>query len=60
MIKGGKIQEDALPDFGWIIKMAFRDFRNISRLMLFVFLYSSWEIAALVAISSFGEILLLT
>ncbi|MFT7363077.1 MAG: putative ABC transport system permease protein, partial [Algoriphagus sp.] len=26
-----------MPDFGWIIKMAFRDFRkNISRLMLFV------------------------
>lgn len=44
-----------MPDFGWIIKMAFRDFRkNISRLMLFV---SSIVvgIAALVAISSFGE-----
>ena len=44
-----------MPDFGWIIKMAFRDFRkNISRLLLFV---SSIVvgIAALVAISSFGE-----
>ncbi len=44
-----------MPDFGWIFKMAFRDFRkNISRLMLFV---SSIVvgIAALVAISSFGE-----
>jgi len=44
-----------MPDFGWILKMAFRDFRkNISRLMLFV---SSIVvgIAALVAISSFGE-----
>ncbi|MFC3880235.1 ABC transporter permease [Algoriphagus namhaensis] len=44
-----------MPDFSWIIKMAFRDFRkNISRLLLFV---SSIVvgIAALVAISSFGE-----
>lgn len=44
-----------MPDFGWIIKMALRDFRkNISRLLLFV---SSIVvgIAALVAISSFGE-----
>ena len=44
-----------MPDFGWIVKMAFRDFRkNISRLLLFV---SSIVvgIAALVAISSFGE-----
>ncbi|WP_268035453.1 ABC transporter permease [Algoriphagus sp. PAP.12] len=44
-----------MPDFNWIIKMAFRDFRkNISRLLLFV---SSIVvgIAALVAISSFGE-----
>lgn len=44
-----------MPDFDWIIKMAFRDIRkNISRLMLFV---SSIVvgIAALVAISSFGE-----
>lgn len=44
-----------MPDFGWIMKMAFRDFRkNISRLLLFV---SSIVvgIAALVAISSFGE-----
>lgn len=44
-----------MPDFGWIFKMAFRDFRkNISRLLLFV---SSIVvgIAALVAISSFGE-----
>ncbi len=44
-----------MPDFGWILKMAFRDFRkNISRLLLFV---SSIVvgIAALVAISSFGE-----
>lgn len=44
-----------MPDFSWILKMAFRDFRkNISRLLLFV---SSIVvgIAALVAISSFGE-----
>ncbi|WP_026956588.1 ABC transporter permease [Algoriphagus vanfongensis] len=44
-----------MPDLSWIIKMAFRDFRkNISRLLLFV---SSIVvgIAALVAISSFGE-----
>lgn len=44
-----------MPDFAWILKMAFRDFRkNISRLLLFV---SSIVvgIAALVAISSFGE-----
>ncbi|SEF78115.1 ABC transporter permease [Algoriphagus boritolerans] len=44
-----------MPDFGWISKMALRDFRkNISRLLLFV---SSIVvgIAALVAISSFGE-----
>jgi putative ABC transport system permease protein len=44
-----------MPDFGWILKMAFRDIRkNISRLLLFV---SSIVvgIAALVAISSFGE-----
>ncbi|MCE7057413.1 ABC transporter permease [Algoriphagus sp. AGSA1] len=44
-----------MPDIGWIMKMAFRDFRkNISRLLLFV---SSIVvgIAALVAISSFGE-----
>lgn len=44
-----------MPDFNWILKMAFRDFRkNISRLLLFV---SSIVvgIAALVAISSFGE-----
>lgn len=44
-----------MPDFGWIFKMAFRDFRkNISRLLLFI---SSIVvgIAALVAISSFGE-----
>ncbi|MHA7130985.1 ABC transporter permease [Algoriphagus namhaensis] len=44
-----------MPDFSWIFKMAFRDFRkNISRLLLFV---SSIVvgIAALVAISSFGE-----
>lgn len=44
-----------MPDYGWIITMAFRDFRkNISRLLLFV---SSIVvgIAALVAISSFGE-----
>ncbi|MCS5490367.1 ABC transporter permease [Algoriphagus limi] len=44
-----------MPDFAWILKMAFRDFRkNISRLMLFV---SSIVvgIAALVAISSFGD-----
>ncbi|WP_339877081.1 FtsX-like permease family protein [uncultured Algoriphagus sp.] len=44
-----------MPDFGWIAKMAFRDFRKkISRLLLFV---SSIVvgIAALVAISSFGE-----
>ncbi|WP_074226231.1 ABC transporter permease [Algoriphagus halophilus] len=44
-----------MPDFRWIMKMAFRDFRkNISRLLLFV---SSIVvgIAALVAISSFGE-----
>ncbi len=43
------------PDYSWILKMAFRDFRkNISRLLLFV---SSIVvgIAALVAISSFGE-----
>ncbi len=44
-----------MPDFAWILRMAFRDFRkNISRLLLFV---SSIVvgIAALVAISSFGE-----
>jgi putative ABC transport system permease protein len=44
-----------MPDFGWILKMVFRDIRkNISRLLLFV---SSIVvgIAALVAISSFGE-----
>ncbi|WP_296705631.1 FtsX-like permease family protein [Algoriphagus sp.] len=44
-----------MPDYGWIFKMALRDFRkNISRLLLFV---SSMVvgIAALVAISSFGE-----
>ena len=44
-----------MPDYAWILKMAFRDFRkNISRLLLFV---SSIVvgIAALVAISSFGE-----
>lgn len=44
-----------MPDFGWILKMAMRDFRkNLSRLLLFV---SSIVvgIAALVAISSFGE-----
>lgn len=44
-----------MPDYSWILKMAFRDFRkNISRLLLFV---SSIVvgIAALVAISSFGE-----
>ncbi|WP_133556977.1 ABC transporter permease [Algoriphagus boseongensis] len=44
-----------MPDYGWIIKMAMRDFRkNLSRLLLFV---SSIVvgIAALVAISSFGE-----
>jgi putative ABC transport system permease protein len=44
-----------MPDFGWIIKMALRDVRkNLSRLLLFV---SSIVvgIAALVAISSFGE-----
>ncbi|MDN3203077.1 ABC transporter permease [Algoriphagus sediminis] len=44
-----------MPDISWILKMAFRDFRkNISRLLLFV---SSMVvgIAALVAISSFGE-----
>lgn len=42
-------------DFSWIVKMAFRDFRkNFSRLLLFT---SSMVvgIAALVAISSFGE-----
>lgn len=44
-----------MPDFKWILKMAMRDFRkNLSRLLLFV---SSIVvgIAALVAISSFGE-----
>ncbi|SDD13362.1 putative ABC transport system permease protein [Algoriphagus faecimaris] len=44
-----------MPDFAWILKMALRDFRkNISRLLLFV---SSIVvgIAALVAISSFGD-----
>jgi putative ABC transport system permease protein len=44
-----------MPDFEWILKMALRDFRkNLSRLLLFV---SSIVvgIAALVAISSFGE-----
>lgn len=44
-----------MPDFGWILIMALRDFRrNLSRLLLFV---SSIVvgIAALVAISSFGE-----
>ncbi len=44
-----------MPDFTWILKMALRDFRkNLSRLLLFV---SSIVvgIAALVAISSFGE-----
>lgn len=44
-----------MPDYNWIMKMAFRDFRkNVSRLLLFV---SSIVvgIAALVAISSFGE-----
>lgn len=44
-----------MPDFDWILKMAFRDIRkNISRLLLFI---SSIVvgIAALVAISSFGE-----
>ncbi|MDF2157566.1 FtsX-like permease family protein [Algoriphagus sp. CAU 1675] len=44
-----------MPDFGWISKMAMRDFRkNVSRLLLFV---SSIVvgIAALVAINSFGE-----
>jgi putative ABC transport system permease protein len=44
-----------MPDFNWIIKMALRDVRkNLSRLLLFV---SSIVvgIAALVAISSFGE-----
>ena len=44
-----------MPDFAWIFKMAGRDFRkNLSRLLLFV---SSIVvgIAALVAISSFGE-----
>ncbi len=44
-----------MPDFNWILKMAIRDFRkNLSRLLLFV---SSIVvgIAALVAISSFGE-----
>src|SRR5690606_29524351 len=44
-----------MPDFGWILKMALRDFRkNLSRLLLFI---SSIVvgIAALVAISSFGE-----
>jgi putative ABC transport system permease protein len=44
-----------VSDFGWILKMAVRDFRkNLSRLLLFV---SSIVvgIAALVAISSFGE-----
>lgn len=44
-----------MPDFSWILKMAMRDFRkNLSRLLLFV---SSIVvgIAALVAISSFGE-----
>ncbi|MBN7811333.1 ABC transporter permease [Algoriphagus sp. H41] len=44
-----------MPDFNWIFKMALRDFRkNLSRLLLFV---SSIVvgIAALVAISSFGE-----
>lgn len=44
-----------MPDFNWILKMAMRDFRkNLSRLLLFV---SSIVvgIAALVAISSFGE-----
>ncbi|MBC6368397.1 ABC transporter permease [Algoriphagus sp. AK58] len=44
-----------MPDVNWIFKMAMRDFRkNLSRLLLFV---SSIVvgIAALVAISSFGE-----
>ena len=44
-----------MPDFNWIFRMAMRDFRkNLSRLLLFV---SSIVvgIAALVAISSFGE-----
>jgi putative ABC transport system permease protein len=44
-----------MSDFRWVIQMAFRDFRkNFSRLLLFV---SSMVIgiAALVAISSFGE-----
>ena len=44
-----------MPDFSWITKMALRDVRkNLSRLLLFV---SSIVvgIAALVAISSFGE-----
>lgn len=44
-----------MPDINWIFKMAMRDFRkNLSRLLLFV---SSIVvgIAALVAISSFGE-----
>ena len=44
-----------MPDFNWIFTMALRDFRkNLSRLLLFV---SSIVvgIAALVAISSFGE-----
>ncbi|MFM7628203.1 MAG: ABC transporter permease [Algoriphagus sp.] len=44
-----------MPDFAWIFKMAGRDFRkNLSRLLLFV---SSIVvgIAALVAISSYGE-----
>jgi putative ABC transport system permease protein len=44
-----------MADFSWILKMALRDFRkNFSRLLLFV---SSMVvgIAALVAISSFGE-----
>jgi putative ABC transport system permease protein len=44
-----------MTDFGWVVKMAIRDFRkNFSRLLLFV---SSMVIgiAALVAISSFGE-----
>src|SRR5690554_1572812 len=53
--KEGKYRRKKMYRFSWTLKMAFRDFRkNISKLMLFI---SSIVIgiAALVAISSFGD-----
>src|SRR5690606_21823222 len=53
--KAGKYRRERMHRFSWTLKMAFRDFRkNISKLLLFI---SSIVIgiAALVAISSFGD-----